>query len=221
MEVSMPFVDHNESWVPDAIKREAERTKDLLRKLRHAVEQGHLYEPPLNLLSDLGRHAALLALGIHQYTVRHDFVEPSGSIHHSEFEDIVAFASNEARNDPGLLNVPVPHEYDLYQALGFSDQEYKDLLVWKKAWHGHEVDMKGAFDIFSSEVVSELQAARYSIKTEDIVPGVAGVVGIALDVGFFAATAAVPALVSSCATGIAAIAAKFPEVRRKLLGRGW
>lgn len=219
----MPFVDHNESRVLSVIKEEAEKVKDLLRNLRHIVEQGHLYEPPLDLVSDLGRHAAVLAVAINQYTIRHDFDGPSGSFHHSEFEDIVAFASDEAHKNPSLLNVPVPHDYDLYRELGFSDQEYQDLLTFKKSWEGHEFDMKGAFDIFSSQVVRDLQAARYSIKAEDIAPGVAGIVGIALDVVFFAATTpvAVPALVSSCATGLAAIAAKFPEVRRKLLGRGW
>jgi hypothetical protein len=114
-----------------------------------------------------------------------------------------------------------PDEYSIYRdELGFSQREYDDLLAWKKAWDVHKFDADAAFETFSSSVVSELQAARYSVSAADIVPGVAGIVGIAIDVGFFGPTLAVPALVASCATGLAAIAAKFPEVRKKLIGRG-
>jgi hypothetical protein len=221
----MPFVDHNEPWVLETINREADRTRDLLRKLRHIVEQGRIVEPPLALISELGRHASLVARGIQQFTIRHDVVLESGELHHSEYEGVMPFVAGEVIKDSSLLTVPVLHvaghsEYEIYRDLGFSEQEYKDLLTWKKAWDTNKLDMESAFDTFSSHVVAELQAARFSIKVEDIVPGIAGVVGIAIDVAFFAPTATVPALVSSCATGLAAIAAKFPEVRRKLLERG-
>lgn len=221
----MPFTDQNEPWVLDAIKQEAERTRDLLRKLRHTVEQGQLGEPPLGLISELGRHASLLARAIQQFTIRHDFVLESGDLHHSEYESVIPFVASEVSNDPSLLAVDVPHlagpsEYEIYRDLGFSEREYKDLIVWKKAWDVSNLNMVQAFDFFVSDVVAELQAARYSIKMADILPGLAGLVGIALDVAIFAPTGAVPALVSSCTTGLAAIAAKFPEVQQKLWERG-
>jgi len=221
----MPFTDHNEPWILGAIKQEADLTKDLLRKLRHTVEQGHLVEPPLRQISELGRHASILARAIQQFTIRHDFVLESGDLHHSEYESVIPFVANEVSNDPSLLTVDAlhfagPSEYETYRDLGFSEREYKDLITWKKAWDVSNLDMVKAFEFFASDVVAELQVARYSIKVEDIVPGLAGLIGIALDVVFFAPTVAVPALVSSCTTGLAAIAAKFPEVRRKLWERG-
>lgn len=222
----MPFVDQNEPWLLDAIERETKQTRDLLRKLRHIVEQGHIIDPPLALIGDLGRHTSVLANAIEMFTIRHDFVFESGQLHHSEYEGVMTFVAREIASDASLLTAPVIHntgktEYEIYrEELGFSEREYNDLLAWKEAWNINELDIKSAFDTFSSYVVAELQAARYSIKVEDIAPGIAGVVGIALDVAFFASTPVIPALVSSCTTGIAAIAAKFPEIRRKLLGRG-
>jgi hypothetical protein len=136
------------------------------------------------------------------------------------------FVGNELRRNPDLLVAPAdPYgrdEYQIYRNLGFSDQEYKDLLAWRNAWQAHELNPKQAFDAFSSEVVDELMAGRSSVKAEDIVPGIAGVLGIAYDVTYFAATGGdgVSVLVQSCTTGLAAIASKFSVVRRKLLGRG-
>lgn len=219
----MPYVDHNERRLRDTIQHETEETRRLLRNLRHVVEQGHLSEPPLQIITDLGRHAALLSRAIQQFTVRHDVVEVSGRTLYSEYEEIIDFVGEEVRREPELLSAPdSPHEYQIYRDLGFSEQEYNDLLIWKRAWQAHELDPKRAFDAFSSDVVSELMAGRYSIKLEDIVPGVAGLVGIAFDITASTATGgiAVPVLVPSCCTGLAAIALKFPEVRRKLLGRG-
>jgi len=137
----------------------------------------------------------------------------------------MTFVDAEAHQEPSLVTAGIYHsnaqdEFEIYRGLGFSDREYEDLLLWKKAWQKSEFNLKGAFDAFTTEVVVDLQAGRYSIKIEDIVPGIAGIVGIALDIVFFAPTGAVPQLVSSCATGIAAIATKFPEVQRKLFGRG-
>jgi hypothetical protein len=221
----MPFVEHNEPWIPGTVKREVDLTRNLLRRLRHIVEQGHIIEPPLAIITELGRHASLLSHAINQFTIRHDYLESTDKIHHSEHEGVVTFVDCEARREPSVLITPVCNvkgkdEFEIYQDLGFSEREYKDLLLWEKAWQERDFDLKGAFDLFTTEVVSDLQGGRYSIKIEDIVPGMAGIVGIALDVVFFAPTAAVPPLVSSCATGIAAIAAKFPEVQRKLFGRG-
>ena len=79
--------------------------------------------------------------------------------------------------------------------------------MWKKAW-----------DV-SNDGVAELQAARYSIKTADIMPNLAGLVDIALDVAFCVPAGAVPAFVSSYTAILAAIAVKFPEVRQKLWER--
>jgi len=221
----MPFVDQNEPGLLDVIKRETDQTRDLIRKLRHIVAQGHIIDPPLTLISDLGHHTSLLAQAIEMFTIRHDFVLESGQLHHSEYEGVMTFVARKVASDSSLLTAPVLHgagktEYEIYRELGFSEREYNDLLAWKKAWNINKLDIKSAFDTFSNYVVAELQAARYSIKVEDIAPGIAGVVGIALDVAFFASTPVIPALVSSCTTGIAAIAAKFPEIRRKLLERG-
>lgn len=221
----MPFVDQNEPWLIEVIERETDQTRKLLRKLRHIVEQGQIIEPPLALISDLGRHASLLAKEIEMFTIRHDFVLESGQVHHSEYEGVMSFVTGKIKENPSLLIAPVFHgprqsEYQIYRELGFSEREYNDLLAWKKAWDIDQLNIKDAFDTFSDYVVAELQAARCSIKTEDLVPGIAGIVGIAVDVAFFAPTAAIPPLVASCTTGIAAIAAKFPEVRRKLLERG-
>jgi len=224
----MPFVDHNEPWILENIKTESERTKDLLRKLRHVVEQGHLQQEPHDLVSKLGLHAGLLARSIQQYTIRHDFLErEDGPLHHSEYEGVMQFVEGSAREHPEYIHVLPAHaggpdEYRMYRdELGFSEQEYRDLLVWKKALDVDQMNPAGAFDVFSSGVIAELQAGRYSIAPADIVPGVAGIVGIAADVAFFNETLAVPALVASCTTGLAAIASKFEEVKRKLLGRGF
>jgi hypothetical protein len=221
----MPFVDHNEPWILGTIKKEANLTRDLLRKLRHIVEQGHIPEPPVAIITELGRHASLLAHAIEQFTIRHDCLELDHKVHHSAYESVMTFVDAEAHREPFLMTGPVYHanaqdEFEIYRELGFSDCEYNDLLLWKKAWQESDFNLKGAFDAFTTEVVSDLQAGRYSIKIEDLVPGMAGIVGIALDVVFFAPTSAVPQLVSSCTTGIAAIAAKFPEIQRKLFGRG-
>ena len=218
----MPYIDHNNPAIIDTIKSESEKTKDVLRRLRHAIEQGQTWEPPLALITELGKHASMLSCAISQYTVRHDFVAEGGNVHHSTYDRVITFAQQEALMEPSLLfsREREEQEYELYRDLGFSDQEYKDLLEWKKFWQKNNYNLEAAFNEFAGYVVSELQAGRYSIKAEDIAPGVAGIVGIAVDVVFFATAAQVPALVTSCATGLAAIAAKFSEVRRKLLGRG-
>ncbi len=221
----MPFINHNEPWILENIKKETDRTRDLLRRLRLLVEQGQIHEPPLKLITELGQHAYLLSHLISQYTIRHDYVDENDNLHHSEYEGVIAFVEHEVQKDPLLLTAPISHgaepdEHQLYRELGFSEQEYKDLVRLKEAWLQSNLDMKGAFDLFTNEVVTQMMAGRYSIRIEDLVPGVAGLVGIAIDVTFFAPTAAVPPLVSSCATGLAAIAAKFPDVLRKLLERG-
>jgi hypothetical protein len=222
----MPLTDHNEPQVIDAIEREAKITRDLLRKLRHVVEQGHLTEPPLGLISELGRHASLLARAIQRFTIRHDFLlGPQGPLDHSEYDSVIRFIAGAVAENPSLLAFEVDHpigpsEYEIYKDLGFSEREYRDLLAWRKACDVSKLNLAKAFDFFTSDVLEELQAARYSIKAADIVPGLAGLLGIALDVAFFAPTGAVPPLVSSCVTGIAAIAAKFPEVNQKLWERG-
>lgn len=221
----MPFVDHNEPWILGTIKKEANLTRDLLRKLRHIVEQGHILEPPVAIITELGRHASLLSHSIEQFTIRHDYLESNDEVHHSAYESVMTFVDAEAHRDPSLMTAPVYHpnardEFETYRELGFSECEYNDLLLWKKAWQESDFNLKGAFDAFTTEIISDLKAGRYSIKIEDLVPGMAGIVGIGVDVVFFAPTAEVPQLVSSCVTGFAAIATKFPEVQRKLFGRG-
>jgi hypothetical protein len=193
----MPFVDHNEPWTLGTIKKEANLTRDLLRKLRHLIEQGHILEPPVAIITELGRHASLLAHAIEEFTIRHDYLESDDKVHHSAYESVMTFVDAEAHREPSLMTARVYHtsaqdEFEIYRELGFSDREYKDLLLWKKAWQESAFNLKGAFDAFTTEVVSDLQAGRYSIKIEDLVPGLAGIVGIALDVVFFAPSAAVP-----------------------------
>jgi hypothetical protein len=210
-------IKHNEPWVVAAIKLETEQTRKLLRQVRHIVEQGHVQQPPNELIAELGRHAALLAHAISQFTLRCEATGPAGSTYYT-YEDVPTFVTTQARLDPSSLLAPVVHpdgadEKILYrEELGFSEQEYKDLVQWKQSWDANSFDMKAAFDEFASKVVSDLQAAKYSIKIEDVAPGVAGLVGIAVDVVSAVSTGVGIMLVSSCATGIAAIAAKFPDV---------
>jgi hypothetical protein len=223
----VPYVDQNGPELRETIRRESEETRRLLRNLRHVIEQGAIYGPPLEITTEVGFHAARLSRAIQQFTARHDVVDVSGKILYSEYEEVMEFVGNEVRREPDLLHAPIsgPHgndEYQLYRELGFSDQEYEDLLKFKESWQAHEFNPKEAFDEFSSSVVADIMAGRDTIKAEDIVPGVAGVVGIAFNVTFFGATAGagISVLVASSCTGLAAIATKFSVVRRKLLGRG-
>lgn len=216
----MPFVDHNAPRLLEFIKQESDEVRKRLRKLRHLVEQGHINYPPEELLTELGRHTGLLSNAIRQYTIRHNFVDQNDSFLFSTYEDPISFVALNAMENPSLISTPVDWEYDIYKELGFSEQEFRDLEVWKNSYEPKECDYVSAFDHFADYVVRELQKARCEINPGDIVPGIAGIIGIATDITFFVTSANVPALVSSCTTGLAAIAAKFPTVRKKLLGRG-
>jgi hypothetical protein len=53
--------------------------RDLIRDLRHIIEQGHILEPPLEIITELGRHASLLSHATYQFTLRHDCFESNES----------------------------------------------------------------------------------------------------------------------------------------------
>lgn len=223
----MPKVEHNYTGIQKLIREDADKTRDLLRQLRLIVEGGQLIEPPLAKITELAMYASRLSYAINHFTIRHDITDSNKRVLYSEYESVMAFVNTEARNEPSLMTTPVIHpgigdEYKLYREFGFSEQEFRDLLRWKNTWDINNVDMKAAWDFFVSEIIHDLMNGQYTIKFEEIILGVAGVVGVAFDVIFFSASPepSVPMLVSSCTTGIAAIASKFSEVRRKLLGRG-
>jgi hypothetical protein len=216
----MPYVDHNNPQFLEYIKKESEEVRGLLRRLRHLVEQGHIEVPPERILASLGQHTWILTNAIRLYTVRHEYVDENDNLVYSSFEDPIAFVDSELHGNPELLHHEERDEYDLYGEFGFTRQEYEDLKLWKRGLSEHYFCLTDAFDHFANHVIRELQHARYEIELEDLVPGVGGILGIAIDVLFFVPTTNIPGLVSSCATGVLAIASKFPDVRAKLLGRG-
>lgn len=216
----MPNVKHNHPQVLESIKRESEEVRKLLRRLRHLVEQGQIEPPPEKVLSDLGQHVWVLSNGIRTFTIWHGILDENKKLIYSIYQDPISFVDYELCKDPNLLEFEEQDEYDLYCELGFTKQEYEDLRIWKKGLAKHDFSFADAFDYFVNEVVRELQHARYKIKIKDIIPGIGGVVGIATDLVFFVPSGNVPALVSSCSTGILAIASKFSDVRAKLLGKG-
>lgn len=222
----MPFTDHNSPRIVATIEQEVEHTRDYLRRLHHIVEQGNIGgDPPLKLITQLGYHASQLSRLIQQFTVRHDAFLESGDFSYSNYENIINFVSNTVVLEPSLRLTEVIHkgresEEDIYRSLGFSKHEYEDLLRWKEAWQTSHLNMAKAFDFFVSDVVEDLQAGRYQGKLENAIYGTVGLIGIAVDVTTFASSGAVPMLVSSCTTGIAAICMHFPKIYEKIRSEG-
>ncbi len=215
----MPFVNHNSHAAIERLKERSDAARLRIRKLRHAIEHGAV-EPLEGTLAELGRELALLDASIRTYTIRHDYLHADDSVAFSTYEDPLAFIGAQIAGAPGLALTKVEHEEEIYRELGYTKQEFDDLMAWKEALDLNGLNVRAAYDHFVSHVLRDLQAAQYKISIRDIAPGVAGMVGIAANVTFFVASGSVPTLVSSCTTGLAAIAARFPDVRDRLHA-GW
>jgi hypothetical protein len=198
---------------------------------------------PRRLVAELGGGTALLTRKIQQFTVRSDFIDAKRKPLFSTFEEPVPFAARILNEAKVIPNFKLEHDRKLYRELGFTDRDYDDLVVFaeglckRRREPSHRdylrvppptdphasvddplcADLEGAFDHFADHIVRELMQGRSSLTAGEVVPGLAGIVGIAIDVTFFATSASVPSLLGSVTTGIAAIASKFSQVRRKLL----
>lgn len=217
----MPHVDHVPIELRRSVEHETLIVRDLIRKLRLLIEAGHIDHPPLGLLSQLGEHSHRLACAVRQFTIRTDFIRPDGEVVYSSYQEPIEFVEDQVRGNTDLILTAVPHDDEIYRSLGFSERELEDLNHLKELMAKEKPpNLQAAFDEFAGRIVRDLQKAKYDVTVEDVAFGVAGIVGIATDIVGFATSADIPQLVGSCGTGLAAIAAKFPAVRGKLLGRG-
>jgi len=216
----MPFIDHNPEKLVEILSLETNDTRRALNKLRHAVQTGHLDPPPERLLTELALHGQRLANAIRMVTIRHEYVDSVGKPLFNTYENPLVFVDSTIQQDPSLIQAFPDSDRDLYKDLGFTDQEYDDLIAWKEGLKAGGLSLQPAFDYFVDYVLRDLQAAKAEIKAEDVVPAIVGLVGIGVDVGAFLATANVPALVGSSVSGIGAIAIKFSTVKNKLFGTG-
>jgi len=212
----MPFVDHNPPYLRLKIEFESKETRRLLRRVRRQAEQVFPYQQVKWDFIELARHARLLAQYIRAFTVRHDYVDIKGNVIYSSYEDVLQTAQDNLPPGPDKVIADLRAKYDLFQDMGFTKQEFNDLLFLISQLYNPNLKLRDAFNHFVDHVLTEMQADKRAVKPREILAGVGGVLVVAFDVAKFAITPEPIELASSCAGGIITIATVFAEVWQKL-----
>lgn len=191
----------------EQIKEQSQKVTKLIRELRHRVEQSNLDLDP-EFLTDLARETRVLINAIRQFGIYYG----TGILEPIDYFDKVI------RSEPELLKARVIEEERLYREdLGFSKQEYEDLMLWKDAIEVNKCDFKGAFNYFADVVIKDLQEAKYKIKPHELIGLMSGAVGIAVDITKLTTSSDIPGFLISCGTGMAAITQHGTSIKDKLL----
>ena len=124
------------------------------------------------------------------------------------------FVEKELQIHPAYIKQEVEWEYNIYSDLGFSRQEYQDLVKWKNSLHPGEINLKKAFDRFTDYIIDENENEKKGVQSNKILDALSGSVGMAIDLLFFHDAQHIPELVSSSTMGLSAIAKEFKAVRK-------
>jgi len=135
-----------------------------------------------------------------------------------QFETPIEFVEKELKQHPQYLYKEVVWEHNIYSELGFSNQEYQDLIQWKNSLPPSEINLERAFDKFSDYIIGRNEKEKKDVESSDLLDALSGSVGMAIDLLFFHDLQRIPELVSSSIIGLAAIAKKIRSVKNILFG---
>ena len=214
----MPSINHNRISLVQEIRAKAEIVKRLILRLRHLIETGNFREYPNEILDNLSIHTYDLSKLMSEYTIRNDeyAVYEKGR---DKYETPIEFVENELKDNPNYLYTPVEWEWSIYQELGYTRRDFDDLIQWKNHLSANKLDLEGAYQGFIDYIVDDIFEKRDNLALIKTMRGTSGMIGFSADVLMFQQFGLVPALVSSCITGISSMAIESDKIRNTLFGR--
>lgn len=211
----MPIINHNRINLVNSIRKKIVEVKKITRRLRHSIEKGSVFIPPEKLLIQLAKETSELTELVNQYTIRNEWKKIEYS-DREEFETPMQFVENEFHHNEEYVYTEVKWEREIYKGMGMDNEDYENLINWKNALNSNEVNLTAAYEEFSDKIINQIRDERIRIGFDRSILGIAGTVGIASDVTMFHEFQMIPAIVSSCITGISAMSREFRFVKRKL-----